>query len=150
MPSEGLRIPHGALVVVADHRRALLLKNEGDVTCPNLRKCRTVDSTDDTGAEGADVTFGRFNKGSRTLVRDFRDENMRSVMRSRFARRLLEVLREVAAAEAIGDMVIVATPHLLGELRERLDPSLKRLLRAEIARDLVNMPIRDIEAKLTD
>ncbi|KQQ85721.1 hypothetical protein ASF65_04010 [Aureimonas sp. Leaf324] len=150
MPSQGLRIPHGALVVVADHRKALLLRNEGEVMRPALRKCRTVELPDSESSQGSEVTFGRFNKSSRTLVRDYRDANMRSEARARFARHLIEVLRDVVKTDRIEGMVIVATPHLLGEIRDRLDPHLRRIVIAEVARDLVHLPIRDIAARLTE
>ena len=149
MSSEKLRIPNGALVVVADHRKALLLRNEGGVLQPNLRTCRTVELVDDASSHGADVAVGRFNKGSRTLVRVFRDENMRNMARARLAGHLVAVLQDVVKTEHIESLIIVAAPHLLGEIRERLEPPLRRLVLAEIARDLVHLPVREIAAKLT-
>ena len=57
-------------------------------------------------------------------------------------------LGQAAGAGETRSLIIVAPPRALGVLRKHYSPKLRGILRAEIERDYVNIPIPEIEARL--
>jgi protein required for attachment to host cells len=53
------------------------------------------------------------------------------------------------SAGDVKSIVLVAPPRALGVLRNALSPALKGVVRAEIDKDLVAVPVYEIEKRLT-
>ena len=65
-----------------------------------------------------------------------------------FAHELVEVLEHGMSANDFGHVALVATPKLLGELRERLGRGLKKLVVAEITKDYTHLTAKEIKGQL--
>jgi protein required for attachment to host cells len=67
------------------------------------------------------------------------------IQEDRFAAEAAEMLRKRALSNDFEQLVIVAPPRTLGELRKRYHKTVETRLIAEIDRDLTGMPIPTIE-----
>lgn len=141
-----IHIPAGALIAVCDGRKALILCNEGDATFPNLRT-REVHAEDNppTAAQGTDAP-GRVQDsagGGRSAVAatDVHDE-----AEAAFLRRIAERLEALLAAG--GALLVVAPPRALGMLRPLYGRAVRTALIGEIDRDMVKLPVFEIEKHL--
>jgi len=66
----------------------------------------------------------------------------------RFLHKLLDYLNAAVHAGQIKSLHIVAPPRALGVLRQSYSHELRKALRGEIDKDLVKMPVHEIEKHL--
>lgn len=144
-----LLLHHGEWVIVCDGAKALVLKNEGDSKFPNLKTIEVFQQTDlPTRALGADAP-GRTNNSigdirSAVDQTDWHDQSERA-----FLAQLANHLNEAVAAGKAKSLIVVAPPRALGMIRPAYSHALRSAVRAEIDRDLVKMPVHEIEKHLT-
>lgn len=141
-----IEIPHNAWVLVADGRKALLLRNEGDGLYPNLKVAHVLEAPANPRSveQGADRP-GRLASGThRSAVEqtDLHEANERA-----FATRVAELLEEKLgrSTEAV---ILAAAPRTLSALRKALPPTVHPLLLAEINKDLTHLTAYEIERHL--
>jgi protein required for attachment to host cells len=67
-----------------------------------------------------------------------------------FAEHVVDTLTAQLAAKSFDRLVLVAPPKTLGDLRAALTPTLRSVLHAEVAKDLVKTPQIEIAAHLSD
>jgi len=67
-----------------------------------------------------------------------------------FARRVAALVNEAASRRTFDQLVLVAPPKTLGELRTQLGDLAKKLIIGEIDRDLVKTPTPDLPKHLSD
>jgi protein required for attachment to host cells len=143
-----LKINHGDWVVVCDGRKALVLENAGDHAFPNLRTIETREHPDlPTHLKGTD-TPGRVHASvgtARSTVEqtDWHDEAERS-----FLNELVNRLDTAVRDGKTKALVIVAAPRALGMLRQAYKSHVRAALREEIQKDLVHLPVFEIEKRL--
>ncbi len=65
-----------------------------------------------------------------------------------FARHLAEFLPRGQQRQAYDDLIIVAPPKALGDLRAALAPGVRELVRAELSKDLVHVKERELRLHL--
>jgi protein required for attachment to host cells len=138
----------GEWVVVCDGRKALLLENIGNARYPNLhtREVRehpeprtSEQGTDRPGKTHASVGTAR----SAVEQSDWHDLSERTF--------LTELAGRLHAAVNNGEtksLIMVAAPRALGMIRETYSPALRKVIRAELGKDLVKVPIHEIEKQL--
>ena len=68
----------------------------------------------------------------------------------KFAKQLCDKLGKARAGNRFGRLVLVAEPHMLGELRAKLDTSTSALVYASLDKNLANIETRDIPEYLGD
>ncbi|MAW98407.1 MAG: Host attachment protein [Sphingomonas sp.] len=145
-----MRIPHDACVVIADGRKMLFLRNEGDAEHPNLvvERKRTQDnppdreqSTDAPGRSFSSVSQGRSA---------YEETDFHQLEEDRFAAETAELLKKRALQNNFESLIIAAPPRTLGELRKHYHKEVEQRLSGEIDKDLTGHPIGDIEKILTD
>lgn len=143
-----LKLHPGEWVVVCDGAKALVLENVGDEMFPNL-KTREVYQQEDplTHEQGADAPGRSFSSvgSARASVRqtDWHDQG-----EQRFLEKLVSRLDAAVQAGEVKSLVIVAPPRALGVLRQVYTQELRNVLAAEIDKDLVKMPVHEIEKYL--
>lgn len=145
----GLLIRNHEWVVVCDGAKALVLENTGDAKFPNLKTVEVFEQEDlPTHAQGADVPGRAFNAvgNTRSAVgqTDWHDQSERN-----FLLRLAHHLDLAVGAGKVKSIIIVAPPRALGMLRPAYSHALKNAVRVELDRDLVKMPVYEIEKLLT-
>jgi protein required for attachment to host cells len=143
-----LKIRQGEWVVVCDGAKALVLENVGDDVHPNLKTMQVYEQkAAKTHEQGSDAP-GRAiqsvgEKRSAMEQTDWHEQDEQKF--------LADLVGKLDAAVTAGDakaVVIVAPPRALGVLRQSYSPRLREALRAEVDKDLVKMPVHEIEKRL--
>ena len=143
-------IPHDALVLIADGEKALFLRNEGDAKYPNLDVERKKKQDNPPTREQAANRRGRMDhgpssKGHRSAVED---TDWHELEKDRFAHELADLLYKRAHKGDFDDLIIVADPSTLGELRDKLHVEVTDKLRGEVDKDYTNHPLDEVEKLL--
>lgn len=145
---ETLKISPGAWVVVCDGAKALILENNGDKEYPDLRTREVFEQenpptseqgTDRPGRSHSAVGPGRSAVGQT----DWHDQ-----AEARFLKELIEKIHLAVHGGETKELVIVAPPRALGMIREHYTPAIKGALQKEIDKDLVKIPVDQIEKHL--
>jgi protein required for attachment to host cells len=143
-----MRIVHDALVVVADGRKSLFLRNEGDAEYPNLivESHRVQDDPPDRDIK-TDAPGRSFSSvGSRRSSLDETDFHQQA--EDRFAADAAERLGRLVQGGGFEELIIVAPPRTLGELRQHYSKDVSDRIVAEVDKDLTNHPLDRIEGVL--
>ena len=145
-----LKIPHDALVFVGDGRRALFLRNDGDAKFPNLRAERVFMEVNPPSHEQGTERPGHISKGSRTGGRSAVEPTDWHVLEEHhFVRMVATAMEGLIRASKVKELIVVAPPRTLAELRLAFHPDVKSCIVAEINKDLTKHPIFEIEKHLT-
>jgi protein required for attachment to host cells len=145
---DNLKIRSGDWVVVADGAKALILENTGDGMHPNL-KTREVHEQESakTHEQGTDAPGRSVNSvGNRRSAMEQTDWHEQE--EQRFLADLAKRLDAAVTAGETKSIVIVAPPRALGVLRQAYSNGLRGALKAEVDKDLIKMPVHEIEKKL--
>ena len=147
-----MQVPHDAFVVVADGRKMLFLRNEGDAEYPNLQvEKKVVDkhnpshhdqATDLAGGASSTRGGGQWGGGSMGEV-DFHQ-----LEEDRFAADTAELLKKRALNNDFETLIIVAPPKTLGELRKHYHKEVERRITLELDKDLTDHTVPQIEEAL--
>ena len=143
--SEDIRLANGGWLVVADGAKALFLRNEGDKKFPNLEVFREEAQDNPPTREQAANRPGRFNDGPGAHRSALDDTDWHQLAEDRFARDLSDILYRQAHKQKFDEIVIVAAPAVLGEIRKNLHQEVADKVIAEIDKDLTNHPVHEIE-----
>ena len=148
-----MQVPHNTFVLVADGRKLLFLRNEGDAEALNLKVERaeekpnpaTRDQATDAAGRSSSTTpaGGNARTGSAMEQTDFHQ-----IEEDRFAAEAAAMLKTRALANDFERLIIVAPPKTLSELRKHYHKEVEQRLAGELAKDLTGHPIADIEASL--
>jgi protein required for attachment to host cells len=143
-----LKIGQGDWVVVCDGKKALVLENTGDEKFLNLKTREVFEHADpktqEIGTDAPGRSFSSVGHGRSAMEQaDWHDQE-----EQRFLHRLLGHLDSAVHAGQAKSLVIVAPPRALGVLRQSYSHELRKVLRAEIDKDFVRMPVYEIEKHL--
>ena len=143
-----LKIAQGEWVVVCDGAKALVLENVGDPKFLNL-KTKEVYKQDDpkTSEQGTNAPGRAINsvdaRRSAMEQTDWHDQ-----AEQRFLQSLAAHLDAAVNAGKVKSLIVVAPPRALGVLRQAYSHNLRAALRAAIDKDLVKLPVHEIEKHL--
>ncbi len=145
---ERIAIPRRGWVLVADGGKALILQNEGDAELVNLKLVEVfgqqVAAAHDLGTDRPGrVHQSQGESRSSVEIVDLH-EAAEMVFLKGIARELTGLLQERQARS----LVVVAPPRALGILRAEFPTSLRSIVTQELAKDLVALPIPQIERHL--
>lgn len=127
-------VPAGTLVVVADGRKARMFRNVGDGTELVLRQDETMNA--------ADIPLqGPSGVAPPQLSPQENDERT-------FAKHVAQKLNDGALRQEYAQLVLVADPNTLGEIRPQLHKEVQDRLIGEVAKTLTNAPLEDIQRAL--
>jgi len=135
-------------VVVCDGAKALILENAGDAEIPNLRTREVYEQKDPATHEIGTDKPGRaagVDGKTRSAV-DQTDWHERS--EEAFLEELAKRLDTAVSAGQTTSIVVVAPPRALGILRKAYSSTLRQAIHAEIDKDLVKVPVYEIEKHL--
>jgi len=135
---ESLRLKHHTWVLVADGAKALFLRNEGDEQFPNLKVIEVHKTDNSTNAQVSGSTKGHVPSTSGTQIAE-----------NRFAKETAEALNEAALARRFEELVVVAPPKALAELRAHFHKELQSRIVVELHKELTSHPVPEIEKVLT-
>ena len=145
-----MTLPNNALILVADGRKALFLRNQGDEQQIDLRTAshRTREDRKDsdikTDAAGQSPAPGGSGLPGGTMDEpDFHQQE-----EDRFARDLAEKINAMALAGQFDALVVVAPARTMGELRPLWHKEVSARILGEHVKEMTDRPIPDIEALL--
>jgi protein required for attachment to host cells len=139
----------GTWVLIADGEKALFLENVGDEQDMNLQVIRKEEHENpETSEQGTDRP-GRFNDGPTVSRSAVQDTDWHEMEKHRFAKDLADMLYKKAHANKFKQIVLVAAPQVLGDLREKLHSEVKNRVIREIDKTHTNEPVDEIERMLT-
>lgn len=128
------KLPEGTLVVVADGAKARLFRNIGSGQAPKLRQEAMMDAHE-MYLQGPSGVAPPEQTGEQT------DE-------ASFAKHVARKLNHGALNNEYADLVLMADPQTLGQMRPQLHKETLGRLRGEVAKTLTNSPIEDITTAL--
>ena len=143
-----IKIGTGDWIVVCDGRKALILENLGDRMFPNLRTKEVPEQPDLPTQDQGSAAPGRVYQSTgaaRSAIEqtDWHDESERS-----FLKALAERLDTAVTSGETSALTIVASPRALGMIRADYSDALRKAINGEVAKDLVKMPVYEIEKQL--
>ena len=143
-----MTIPKNALVLVADGRKMLFLRNKGKgqqielVTEAHHERDDRKNSEIKSDAAGAGAQSGGHGRPAMEET-DFHQQD-----EDRYAADAADQLRIRALAGDYDALVIVAPPRTLGELRKHLHKEVEKRVVMELAKEMTDRPLPDIAAML--
>lgn len=137
-----MQVPHNSVILVADGRKSLFFRNDGDAASPNLSVVGKETHPNPAHHEQASDLAGR---ASGTRGSDMEEVDFHQQEEDRFAAETAGMLKERVLRHEFETLVVVAPPRTLGELRKHYHVEVERRIVAELPRDLVNMPVAEIE-----
>jgi len=143
-----MNIPHQALVLVADGRKLMFLRNEGDEVHPNLQVEEHHEQDNPATRDQGSASPGRAPSGPNGISSAVSQTDFHQLEEDRFAAEAADMLRKRALAGDFEQLIIAAPPTTLGELRKHYHKAVKDRLVREIDKDLTGHPIDRIEQLL--
>ena len=140
-----MSLPNQALVLVADGRKLLFLRNHGDEARIDLRieahdeREDRKDSEIKTDAAGATSQSGGYGRPALDET-DFHQQE-----EDRWAKDAAEELKKRALGNDFEALAIIAPPKTLGVLRKQLHKEVERRLVLTLNKEMTDRPIPDIE-----
>jgi protein required for attachment to host cells len=126
-------LPQGTIVAVADGEKFNLFQNTGDESNPALTAMPEADVESVNKGSGASHQSSSGNPDASQAAEDG------------FAGGIADLLNKRVLDGDIADLVIIAAPRTLGELRKSYHKKLSEVLRGEISKDLTGHALQDIE-----
>jgi len=143
-----IKIGTGDWIVVCDGRKALILENLGDRMFPNLHTREVHEHPDpSTSAQGSSAP-GKVHQstgGARSSIEqtDWHDEAERT-----FLKTLADRLNLAVTTGETTSLTMVASPRALGMIRADYSAAVRKAIQGELHKDLVKMPVHEIEKQL--
>lgn len=147
-----MRVPHGTTVLIADGRKRLVTRNEGDAEYPSLTVIEAAEektpptheiATDAAGRSPAGTGLHGGGGGAPVETADPHDH-----AEERFAVETAQLLRRGVEAGSYEQLIIVAAPRTLGTLRKHYHKMVADKIIGEIGKDVTSQPIDAIEKML--
>jgi protein required for attachment to host cells len=151
-----MQIPNNGYVLVADGRKMLFFRNQGDEAYPNLRVVTATEQKNPrTSEQGTDAPGSTFSSTGTTGLRtggrsSYSDTDFHTLEETRFAEDAADMLKKRALANEFESLLIVAPPSTLGDLRKHYHKEVERRLIGEISKDLTNHPVDEIEKIISE
>jgi protein required for attachment to host cells len=138
-----MRVPHNSFVLVADARKRLFFRNEGDADAPNLIVVEAVEEdnpptrvhgTDAPGRASSAVSGGASLAGA----------DPHRIEEERFAADTAAMLRTRTLAGETESLIVVAPPRTLGALRKHYHGAVEKRIVRELGKDLTGHTVTEI------
>jgi protein required for attachment to host cells len=140
-----MRVPHNSFVLVADGKKMLFFRNDGDEVFPKLEVDRKQEHADPPTRELKSDVAGRTFATSGAAHHAYSETDFHQLEEDRFAIEAAELLKERALRNEYESLIVVAPPRTLGELRKHYHKEVEKRLTGEVAKDLTGHPVTEIE-----
>ncbi|HEY1604661.1 MAG TPA: host attachment family protein [Allosphingosinicella sp.] len=140
-----MQLAHDSFVLVADGKKMLFFRNEGDADFPKLEVERKRETADAPNRDRKTDAPGRgFNPGGADRSA-YEEADFHQIEEDRFAAATADLLRERALRNEFDSLIVVAPPRTLGALRKHYHKEVEKRLAGEVAKDLTGHPVAEIE-----
>lgn len=138
-------LKHGTWVLVADGEKALILENLTDGDDPHLDVTEKETQDNPPTREQAANRRGRVQQSANEGGHAYSDTDWHEFEKDRFAKDVADMLYKKAHAGEFEHLVLVASPQVLGVLRDELHQVVTEKVVGEIDKTLTNHPVEEIE-----
>ncbi|MBV9840883.1 MAG: host attachment protein [Sphingomonadaceae bacterium] len=140
-----MRIPHDTAVLVADGRKMLFFRNEGDADYPSLTVIRHREHQNPPDRDQKSDASGQRPSSATPGGESAEEVDFHVLEEDRFAAEAAEMLKVRAVAGEYAKLLVVAPPKTLGELRKHYHKEVESRLLGEMPKDLTGHPVDQIE-----
>ena len=140
-----MRVPHNSFVMVADGKKSLFFRNDGDGEFPNLIVERKDGHSDREDRELKSDAPGRAFASTGGHRSSYEETDYHQLEEQKFAAETAAVLNQRALRNEFESLIVIAPPRTLGELRKHYHKEVEKRLAGEIAKDLTGHPVAEIE-----
>lgn len=145
MTGRGNQLPEGTLVVVTDSEKALFMVNLTDAEDPNFAVLnKDLQPNPSSGAQGAGAP-GSHKDTAANQRSSFEETDWHDLQKERFAAHLADKLYHMAHDGRFEKLVLVASPQVLGVMRDHMHKEVSDKLLGEIPKTLTGHPRHEIE-----
>jgi protein required for attachment to host cells len=142
-------LEHKAWVLICDGGKAILAENAGDAQAPNLLVRETFEHPDPPTHElGTDKPGRKFSCASEARSTT-EQTDFHTLAEEDFLRKIARRIEQSIGERNIEDLVVVAPPKAIGALRRAFSSSVRSVVRREVEKDYVHMPMYEVERHLT-
>jgi len=134
-----MRCPQNTLVALANGKRFLLMRNAGQAFEPKLEK-----------VEELDLLLTNFSAGVRHQDPAGERSSSTDINELAHGAAIAEWLNDRALKGQLTEIVIVADPKTLGQIRQHCHEETEKKIIGEIAKDLTNQPMNAVERAIAD
>ncbi|MDO9527478.1 MAG: host attachment family protein [Gemmobacter sp.] len=142
------KLKDGTWVLVADSEKALILANRGSGNPPDLRVLRKTEQDNPPDREQGTDQPGRTQSSHGPGSSAYDETDWHELGKERFAGELADLLYKHAHASSYEDIVLIAAPDVLGNLRKALHKEVIARVVAEIPKGLTQLPLDQLEKRL--
>lgn len=143
-----IKVPWQSWVVVCDGAKALILQNAGDNQLMNLKVQETLTQPNEADRDiGADKP-GRSHQANGQSGSAVEETSWHDQAEEMFLKRVAGRLDDLVHEKDVRRIVLVAPPKALGQIRPSLSADTQAVITAELAKDLTNLPVDQIERHL--
>lgn len=139
-----MNIHHNALILVADGKKYLLLRNNGDFRSVVLGYEGGGEKENPATREQGSDSPGRAFSSTGTARSAIQQTDWHQIEEDRFAARIAEELGTLADAGDFEELIVVAPSRFLAQLRKGFSHLVTARLVAEIPKDLTKHPVDEI------
>lgn len=132
-----MRIPHNALVALANGEKFVVMRNTGLPLEPQLERVSDLD-----------LELTNFSAGVRHQDPAGQRNGSTDLDELAHGAAIAEWLNDRALQGDLDEVIIAADPKTLGQIRQHCHKELQRRIVGELDKDLVNSPIRTVEQVL--
>ncbi len=143
-----MALPHQALVLVADGRKLLFLRNHGDQNQIDLRTEAHDFRRDPKDREIKSDAAGSMKQRWGDVRPAMEETDFHQLDKDRWAKDAAEELKRRALRNDYEALAIIAPPRTLSVLRKELHKEVERRIVKTINKEMTDRPIPDIEALL--
>jgi protein required for attachment to host cells len=146
---DSVNVPANALVLISDGRRARLLRNHGTPVKPELIVEQAFNHENPPTREQGTDKPGRRQGAGGTARGAIEQTDWHQQEEERFASELADMLYKLGHAGKFEELVVVAPPKMLGDLRAKFHPEVAGAVVAELPRDLTQYSVPEIGQMLS-
>jgi protein required for attachment to host cells len=145
-----VHIPAGALVLIVDGKRARFLRNKGTPRHVELITERELEQENPPTREQGTDRPGRYLGADGVSRSAVEQTDWHQQAEERFAEAIADMLYRMAHAHAFDELVVVAPPKVLGNLRAAFHPEVTTRVVAEVSKDLTSLPVPELARRLSE
>lgn len=132
-----MKVPPNALVALANGERFVLMRNVGQAFEPKLQKIGELD-----------LELTNFSAGTRHQDPAGQRNGSTDLDELAHGAAIAGWLNDKALSGKLDQVVVAADPKTLGQIRQHVHKELESRIVGEVAKDLINSPLPDIERVL--
>jgi protein required for attachment to host cells len=134
-----------SLVLVGDGQKALFLRNKGDAGRVQLVVEEILERDNPPTREQGTDRPGRSVASVGAARSAMEEADWHHLEKERFAEHLAQALYRYAHDNRFDELIVVAPPKILGNLRKAFHPEVAGRIVAEIPKEMTSHPIAEIE-----